>query len=159
VYYTGTLIDLTGPSWSWSYGSRIYNYLSNQCLSPLMLWVRILIRARCTTLCDKVCQWLEAGWWFSPVSATNKTDQPRYNRNIVESSVKHQKPTNHTHIPKSSNQSTAFNGNHALTERFSSTRTKLVLKRFKLRTLYTIYKVLRLDNLEYWICNLHAKVW
>ena len=30
-------------------------YLSNQCLSPLMLWVRISIRARCTTLCDKVC--------------------------------------------------------------------------------------------------------
>jgi hypothetical protein len=27
-----------------------------------------------TTLCDKVCQWLEAGRWFSPVSSTNKTD-------------------------------------------------------------------------------------
>ena len=25
---------------SWSYGSWIYNYLCNQCLSPLMLWVR-----------------------------------------------------------------------------------------------------------------------
>jgi len=24
-----------GPSWSWSYGSWIYNYLCNQCLSPL----------------------------------------------------------------------------------------------------------------------------
>jgi hypothetical protein len=24
-----------------------------------MLWVRISIRARCTTLCDKVCQWLQ----------------------------------------------------------------------------------------------------
>jgi hypothetical protein len=44
--------------WSWSYGSWIYNYLCNQCLSPLMLWVRISIRERCTTLCDKVCQWL-----------------------------------------------------------------------------------------------------
>ena len=43
-------------SWPWSYGSWIYNYLCNQCLSPLMLWVRISIRARCTTLCDKVCQ-------------------------------------------------------------------------------------------------------
>jgi hypothetical protein len=53
-----------------------YNYLCNQCLSPLM-WVRISIRARCTTLCDKVCQWLATGWWFSPVSpvsSTNKTD-------------------------------------------------------------------------------------
>ena len=30
-----------------------------------------------TTLCDKVCQWLASGWWFSqgiPVSSTNKTD-------------------------------------------------------------------------------------
>jgi hypothetical protein len=74
VYNTGTVIDLTGPSWSRSYGSWIYNYLSNQCLSPLMLWVWIPIRARCTTLCDKVCQWLVTGWWFSPVSSTNRTD-------------------------------------------------------------------------------------
>jgi hypothetical protein len=29
-----------------------------------------------TTLCDKVCQWLAAGHWFSPVSSTNKTDRP-----------------------------------------------------------------------------------
>jgi len=31
-----------------------------------------------TTLCDKVCQWLETGGWFSPsppVSSTNKTDR------------------------------------------------------------------------------------
>jgi hypothetical protein len=53
-------------SWPWSYGSWIYNYLCNQCLSPLMLWVRISIRARCTTLCEKVCQWLATGRWFSP---------------------------------------------------------------------------------------------
>ena len=49
-----------GPSWPWSYGSWIYK-----------------IRARCTTLCDKVCQWLATGRWFSPrppVSSTNKTD-------------------------------------------------------------------------------------
>jgi hypothetical protein len=45
-----------------------------QCLSPLMLWVRISIRARCTTWCDKVCQWLATGLWFPPVSSTNKTD-------------------------------------------------------------------------------------
>ncbi len=41
-----------------------------------------------TTLCDKVCQWLAIGLWFSPgtlVSSTNKTDRrPRYNWNIVE---------------------------------------------------------------------------
>ena len=42
-----------------------YN-LCDQSLSPLMLWVRISIRARRTTLCDKVCQWLATGRWFSP---------------------------------------------------------------------------------------------
>ena len=32
--------------------------------------------ARCTryNICDQVCQWLAADWWFSPVSSTNKTD-------------------------------------------------------------------------------------
>jgi len=39
---------LLGPSWPWSYGSWIYNYLCNQCLSPLMLWVRLPFMARCT---------------------------------------------------------------------------------------------------------------
>jgi hypothetical protein len=38
----------SGPSCPWSYGSWIYNYLCNQRLSPLMLWVRISIRARRT---------------------------------------------------------------------------------------------------------------
>jgi len=37
-----------GPSWWWSYCSWIYNYLCNQCLSPLTLWVRIPLMARCT---------------------------------------------------------------------------------------------------------------
>ena len=65
--------------WTHNYsdGSWIYNYLCNQCLSPPMLWVRISIRARCTTLCDKVFQWLATGRWFSPgppVASTNKTD-------------------------------------------------------------------------------------
>ena len=63
-----------GPSWPWSYGSWIYSFLCNQCLSPLMLWVRISFRARRIGLCDKVCQWLATGRWFSPgtpVSSTN----------------------------------------------------------------------------------------
>ena len=37
----------------------------------------------CTILCDKVCQWLATGWWFSwgtPVSSTNKT----YCHDIIE---------------------------------------------------------------------------
>ena len=41
------LIHLSlGPSWSWSYGRLIYNYLCNQCLSPLMLWVGTPLIAR-----------------------------------------------------------------------------------------------------------------
>jgi len=69
------------PLWRYNYlylhaggGRGIYNYLCNQCLTPLMLWVGISIRARCTTLCDNVCQWLATGRWFSPgprVSSTN----------------------------------------------------------------------------------------
>jgi hypothetical protein len=53
-----------GLSWPWSDGSWIYNYLCNQYLSPLMLWVRISIRARCTILCEKICQWLVTGRGF-----------------------------------------------------------------------------------------------
>ena len=39
-----------------------------------LIWKGELI----TTLCDKVCQWLATGQWFSqgtPVSSTNKTDR------------------------------------------------------------------------------------
>ena len=67
-----------GPSCPSSYGNWIYNYLCNQCLSPLMLWFRISIRARCATLCDKVCQWFATVRWFSPgtlVFCTNKADR------------------------------------------------------------------------------------
>ena len=62
------------------YGSWIYNYICNQHLSLLTLWVRIPLRRGVfdTTLCDKVCQWLVTGRWFSPgtpVSSTNKNDR------------------------------------------------------------------------------------
>ena len=52
-----TPLKNSGPSWPCSYGSWIYNYLCNQCLSPLMLWVRIPLKRGVlnTTLCDKVC--------------------------------------------------------------------------------------------------------
>ena len=46
------------------------------------------------TLCDKVCQWLATGRWFSlgpSVSSTNKTD-----RHDIESGAKHHSP-NHNH--------------------------------------------------------------
>ena len=56
-----------------------FSYLCNRCLSPLTLWVRTpLMRGVLgTTLCDKFCQWLVTGQWFSPgtpVSFANKTD-------------------------------------------------------------------------------------
>jgi hypothetical protein len=41
-------IQYKGRSWTWSYGSWIYNYLCNQYLSLLMLWDRISIRVKCT---------------------------------------------------------------------------------------------------------------
>jgi hypothetical protein len=40
-----------------------------------------------TTLCDKVCQWLAAGQWFSlgtPVSSTNKTDHHDINEILLK---------------------------------------------------------------------------
>ena len=36
------------PSWLWLYGRWLYNYLCNQCLSPLKFWVRTPFMARCT---------------------------------------------------------------------------------------------------------------
>jgi hypothetical protein len=52
-----------------------------------MLGVRISIRARCTPLCDKACQWLATGRWFSPgppVSSTNKTDLHNITKILLE---------------------------------------------------------------------------
>jgi hypothetical protein len=40
-----------------------------------------------TTLCDKVCQWLTTGWWFSPgppFSSTNKTDRHDINEILLK---------------------------------------------------------------------------
>jgi len=35
-----------GSSWSWTYGSWVKNYLCNQCILPLKLWVRTTFMAR-----------------------------------------------------------------------------------------------------------------
>ena len=60
-------VEWRDPSWSWSYDRCILGYLCNQCLSPLSCefeshpcWDVLN-----TTLCDKVCQWLATGQWFS----------------------------------------------------------------------------------------------
>ena len=55
-----------GPSWSWSHDSWIYNYLSNQCLSPLTLWIWIPLMAKFVSDSPQV--------GGTPVSSTNKTD-------------------------------------------------------------------------------------
>ena len=45
------------PSFSMSFIYMVRSiYLYNRCLSPLMLWIRLSPRARCTTLSDKSCQ-------------------------------------------------------------------------------------------------------
>ena len=87
TYYWDFSCVKRGVVVSWLYGSWIYNYLCNQCLSVLVLtlWVWIPLRrgVLSITICDKVCQWLAADWWVSlgtPVSSTNKTD----NHDIAE---------------------------------------------------------------------------
>ena len=69
------------PSWSWSYGSWIYN----QRLSPLTLWFRTPLRwgVLDTTLYDKVCQWLATGRWFSPGTLTYLAWYRHFNKNVV----------------------------------------------------------------------------
>ena len=77
IVFTLSFILNSSTPWPGSYCSWIYSYLCNWCLSPLMLLVRIPFRARCATLCDKVCQWLATGRCFSPgtpLSSANKTD-------------------------------------------------------------------------------------
>jgi hypothetical protein len=63
-----------------SYCSCIYSYLCNRCLSPLTLWVRIPPRRGVldATLCNKVCQWLATGRWFSPDTPVFSTDKPHH---------------------------------------------------------------------------------
>jgi hypothetical protein len=65
----------------WEYRGR--DCMVVGCTINAISFYRISIRSRCTTLCDKVCQWLATGQWFSPcplVSSTNKTDR----HNITE---------------------------------------------------------------------------
>ena len=62
------------------------NYLCNQWLSPRMLWVRISIKARCTTLWDKVYQWFSPG----PLgSSTNKTDCYDITETLLKVALRH----------------------------------------------------------------------
>jgi hypothetical protein len=60
---------------------------------------RISIRASCSTLCDKVCQWLSTDRWFSqgpPVSSTNKTDHHNITEILLKVALSTIKQTNMT---------------------------------------------------------------
>jgi hypothetical protein len=66
-----TPFNVSASSWSWLYGSLIYNYLCKwKCEFEPRSWRDVLD----TTLCEQVCQWLATGRWFPPVAATNKAD-------------------------------------------------------------------------------------
>ena len=56
---------LTGPSWSWSFGSWIYNYLCNPCLSPLKFVSSNLALARCTSIQHYVIKFVSDFWQVS----------------------------------------------------------------------------------------------
>ena len=65
-----------------------------------MLWVQISIRARCSTLCDQVSQWLATDRWFSsgpPVSSTNKTDRHDITEILLKVALNTFKQTHNIH--------------------------------------------------------------
>jgi hypothetical protein len=71
-----------------------------------LTWFLILLRwgVLHTTLCNKVCQWLAAGMWFTlgtPVSSTNKTDIHDI-QNVTEILLKVALNTTTLTLPKSS---------------------------------------------------------
>jgi hypothetical protein len=68
------------PSWTWSY---VVGFTTTCAISAFHHWScefvprswRVVLD---TTLCDKDCQWLATGRWFSlgtPISSINKTDR------------------------------------------------------------------------------------
>ena len=85
-------------SLSWSYGSWIYNYLCNKCLSSLKVWIRFPLMARCTRYNIMWLSW-SVTCDRSVVLSGYSTIFYQYNwrhennSNIVESGVKH---NNHT---------------------------------------------------------------
>jgi hypothetical protein len=74
IIQSNIAISIIYQTWPlWSYGSWFHKYLCNQCLSPLMLWVRTPFMGRCT--------WYNILWSslsvtcdMSMVFSTNKTD-------------------------------------------------------------------------------------
>ena len=76
IHYTaGSLEQLftlyLGLSW-------IYNYLCNQCLSPLSLWVRFLLMARCTRYNIIWSSLFVSDAWVSPGTPNSSTNKSNY---------------------------------------------------------------------------------
>ena len=79
-----------GQLWSWSYGSWISIYLCNQCLSPLKVVSSNPVQAMCTRY--------SIMWYSLSVACGRSVVFIGYSGflhwNIVESGIKHHKPTN-----------------------------------------------------------------
>ena len=68
----------------WKYKS--WHGLAQQCdrVKPSLFTTDIRRGVLDTTLCDKVCQWLTTGRWFSPGTSTNKTDRHDINEILLK---------------------------------------------------------------------------
>ena len=81
----------------WPHGSWIYNYICNQCIKPLKLWVWIPLMVRCTRY-NIMWQSLSVTCGRSVVVSGSSgflhqyNWPPRYNWNIVENGIKYHKP-------------------------------------------------------------------
>ena len=92
---------LCGPSWSWSYGSWISNYLFNQCPSPLKLHpahgkvylIQHYVMKFVSELRQVVGIFLFFCFLFFGLPPPIKLTAPWYGWNIVESDVKQHNPT------------------------------------------------------------------
>ena len=78
-----------GLSWLWLYGSWIYKYMCNQCLSPLKLWVPILLVMICTRynmyvikfVSDfwQICGFLRVLWFPRPIKPDRNSVTSNFN--------------------------------------------------------------------------------
>ena len=98
-------------------------------------------RARCTTLCGKVGQWLATGRWFSPgtpVSSTNKTDGRDITEILLKVALSTMRPSKQTYWTSCNKTTIDFYNS------FSDLLKKCKLLNFQIRfrNHYKIYKPL-----------------
>ena len=83
----------------WSYGNWIYNYLCNQCLSPLKLWVRSLYSIQQYVVKIVKDLWQVGGLPPGPlVSSTNKTDHQDITEILLKVALNTIKPNETNHV-------------------------------------------------------------